>query len=72
MTLHKALLQRDDTDSLYVSRKGEKVLASIKDCVKASEQRCLKFNEKKQEWLITASNKNHGNMWKKKKKKTSE
>ena len=39
MTMHKALLLRDDVDRLYVSRKeGRRGLASIKDSVDTSIQ----------------------------------
>ena len=38
MTMHKTLYPRDDIYSLYVSRKKEKGLASIENCVDASTQ----------------------------------
>ena len=45
--MHKALLHRDDVDSLYVSRKeGGRGLASIEDRVDASIQRREDYIEK--------------------------
>ena len=38
MTIHKALHPRDDVDKLYMSRKGEKRLASFQDNVGTSIQ----------------------------------
>ena len=55
MTIHKALLPRDDVDRLYVSRKeGGRGLASFEDCVDASIQRLEDYIQKHDGGLITA------------------
>ena len=54
MTIHKALHPRDDVDTLYVSRKGGKELASIADSIDASIRR-LEARRKRGERLITAT-----------------
>ena len=55
MTMHKALLPRDDFDRLYVTRKeGGRGLASIEDSIDASIQRLEDYIEE-QEGLITAT-----------------
>ncbi len=38
MTVHEALHPRDDVDRLYVSRKGERGVATIEDSVDTSIQ----------------------------------
>ena len=55
MTMHKALLPRDDIDKLFVSRKeGGRGLVSIEDRVDASIQRLEDYIEKHEQGLITA------------------
>ena len=55
MTMHKALLNRDDVDRLYVSRKeGVRRLASTEVSIDASIQRLEDYIEKHEGGLITA------------------
>ena len=55
MTMHKALLPRDDVDRLYVPRKeGRRGLASIEDSVDTAIQRLEDYIEKHERGLITA------------------
>ena len=62
MTMHKALLSRDDVDRLDVSRKeGGRGLDSIEDCVDASIQRLKDYIEKHEQGLITAIRNNTDN-----------
>ena len=60
MTMHMALLIRDDVDRLYVSRKegGGGGLASIEDSVDASIPRLEGYIEKHGERLITFTRNN--------------
>ena len=62
MTMHKTLHPRDDDDRLYVSRKGERELASIEDSVDASIQRLEGFIQKCGGRLITTSRNNTDDM----------
>ena len=55
MTMHKALLRRNDVDRLYVPRKeGGRGLTSIKDNVDVSIKRLEDNIEKQERGLITA------------------
>ena len=59
MTMHKALLPRDDVDRLYVKRKeGRRGLASIKDSVDTSIQQLEEYIKKRGGRLITATENN--------------
>ena len=63
LTVHKALLLRDDVDRLYMSRKeGERGLASTKDSVDAAIQRLEDYIEKRRERLIKTIRNNPDNM----------
>ena len=62
MTMHKALLPRDDVDRLYVSRKkGGRGLASIEVSVDASIQRLEDYIGKHKRGLVTAIRNNTDN-----------
>ena len=62
MTIHKALLPRDDVDRLYLSRKeGGRGLVSIEGSVDASIQRLEDYIGKHERGLITAIRKNNDN-----------
>ena len=62
MTIHKALLPRDDVDRLYVPRKqGGRGLASIEDSVDTSIQRLEDYIEKHEGGLFTAIRNNTDN-----------
>ena len=54
MTMHKALHLRDDTDRLYVPRKGEKRVANIEDWVDASIWRLYNYIKKNKLTAVTA------------------
>ena len=54
ITMHKAIHLRHDVDRLYVSRKGRRKLAVIKDCVDASMQGLDDYIKKSKEIQITA------------------
>ena len=61
MTMYEALCPKDDTDWLYVSRKGGIWLASFEDSVDASIQRLEDNIEKRGEGLIIATGNNTDN-----------
>ena len=62
-TMQKALHPRDDTDILYVSRRGGgKGLISIEDCIGLSIQGLKNDNKKSKEKLIKATNNSIGNI----------
>ena len=62
MTMHKALLPRDDVNRQYVPRKeGGRRLASIEESVDTSIQRLEDYIEKHERGLITAIRKNTDN-----------
>ena len=59
----KTLHPRDDMNRLYMSRKeGRRGLASIEDCVGASQQGLKKYTKKSKERLITAACNSNGNI----------
>ena len=51
--MYKAQKPRDDTDRLCVSRKEERRLVSIENCVEASIQNLKKYTKRSKERLIT-------------------
>ena len=55
ITIHKALHQRDDTDRLYISRKGGKGLTSIEAFIQELEDNIKKSKER---WITADSNTN--------------
>ena len=62
MTIHKALLHRDDVDRLYVSRKeGRRGLGIIQDNTDASMQPLEDYIKKSKERLIIATRNNTDN-----------
>ena len=62
MAMQKALHSRDDVDRVYVSRKGERGLTSIKDSVDISIQLLQDYIQKRGGRLHTASRNNTNTM----------